>query len=131
VSSYDITMRAPWAGYFIDPENTPANSVIFMLLMNSQCRGSGTLQLSDLSVPLVFDPELFSHSYDRIVSVESYLDISRIVRTPAYAKDTVQTISAPKSDSEEDILAYWREHSTRVLYKHLAHVVHCEHGKAR
>jgi choline dehydrogenase-like flavoprotein len=116
VPSYEITLNAPWADYFTDPENTPANSVIFMLLMNSQCRGSVTLQSSDPSVPLVFDPKLFSHPYDRKVAVEAYRDVSRIVRTPAYAKDTVQPISAPKSDSEEDILAYWREHSTSTWH---------------
>jgi choline dehydrogenase-like flavoprotein len=116
VPTFEITIGAPYSGYFDEPEKTPATSVIYMLLMNSQCRGSITLQSSDPSVPLRFDPKLFSHPYDRRVAVDAYREVARIVRSPAYAADTVQAISTPKSESEEDILEFWRAHSTSTWH---------------
>lgn len=116
VPTFEITIGAPYSGYFDEPENTPATSVIYMLLMNSQCRGSVQLQSSDPSVPLVFDPKLFSHSYDRRVAIEAYREVARIVRSPAYAKDTKRPLSAPKSESVEDILAFWRENCTSTWH---------------
>ncbi|KIX99407.1 uncharacterized protein Z520_04983 [Fonsecaea multimorphosa CBS 102226] len=116
VPTFEITIGAPYSGYFEDPENTPATSVIYMLLMNSQCRGSVTLQSSDPSVPLAFDPKLFSHPYDRRVAVEAYREVARVVRSSAYARDTVRPLRAPKSESEEDVLDFWREQCTSTWH---------------
>ncbi|KIW89116.1 uncharacterized protein Z519_09968 [Cladophialophora bantiana CBS 173.52] len=88
VPSYEITLNAPLSGYFDEPANTPAVSIIYMLLTNSQCRGCVELQSSDRKVPLPFDPKLFSSACDRRVAVGAYRGVPGIIRSPAYAKDT-------------------------------------------
>jgi choline dehydrogenase-like flavoprotein len=116
VPSYEFVLNAPFQGYFTDPENTPANSVLFMFLMNCQSRGTVSLQSSDPAVPLLFDPKFFSHPYDRRVAVQAYREMARIVKTPAFDKDTIRPISTPASESEDDILSYWRENATSTWH---------------
>jgi hypothetical protein len=76
---------------------------------NAQVRGEITLQSSDPRVPLKFDPKLLLHPFDQRVAIEALRSILQIVDHPAFAKDTVAVISAPKSSSDEDILDYWRK----------------------
>ncbi|KAL2832610.1 hypothetical protein BDW59DRAFT_181040 [Aspergillus cavernicola] len=80
-----------------------------VFLMNGQSRGEVTLQSADPTVPLLFNPNLLSHPYDRRVCVEGYKELLAVTRHPSFAKDTVSTILGPASESDEDILAFWRD----------------------
>jgi choline dehydrogenase-like flavoprotein len=95
----------------VDGANAPPLICIFILIMNCQSRGSVTLQSSDPKIPLLFDPNVFSHPYDRRVVVEATRDVLKIVESPTFASRVVgpSSISGiPKSDSEDDILDYWK-----------------------
>lgn len=110
VPSYEFTLNGPSMEFFIDPENAPgALSTIFIIVLNMQSTGTVSLQSSDPSVPLLFDPNFFSHPYDRRVAVEATRDVLKVVRSPGFQKDTLGVVDGPKSDSEEDILDYWRK----------------------
>ncbi|KFY02882.1 hypothetical protein O988_01833 [Pseudogymnoascus sp. VKM F-3808] len=77
-------------------------------LYNSQARGEVTLQSADPNVPLKFDPKILSHPFDRRSAIETLRSIMKISEHPSFAKDTLATIAAPKSMSDEDILDYWK-----------------------
>jgi choline dehydrogenase-like flavoprotein len=109
VPHYELALNGANVQNFIDPANTPAMSTIFAFLMNVQSRGSVTLQSSDPKVPLLFDPNFLSSPYDRRAAVELTRDVLKLTNHPAFQKDTVGVISTPKSDSEDDILEYWRQ----------------------
>jgi len=109
VPAYEILLNGPTAEYFMDPDNTPAAATTFIFLLNGQSEGSVTLQSSDPSVPLLFDPNFFSHPYDRRLAVEATREVLKVHNNPAFQKDTVGIMSAPESDSEADILAFWRK----------------------
>lgn len=98
--------------YFVDPANAKPYASVNVFLLNAQARGFATLQSADSKVPLLFDPNFLGHEYDRRVAVEAMREVLKVVRSPAFAKGTIgpSPISgAPASDSEEDILAYWRK----------------------
>ena len=84
-------------------------SCLLVFPYNAQGRGTARLQSSDPNVPLLFDPKFLEHPFDRRVAIESLRDVLRFTRTEAYAKDTVSTLAAPKSESDEDLLAYWAQ----------------------
>ncbi|KAL2177491.1 uncharacterized protein P884DRAFT_200430 [Thermothelomyces heterothallicus CBS 202.75] len=84
-------------------------SCLLVFLYNAQARGTVTLQSSDPDVPLLFDPNFLAHPFDRRSAVEALREVLRFTRTEAYAKDVVSAIAAPKSDSDEDLLAYWEQ----------------------
>ncbi|KAL2132775.1 hypothetical protein VTI74DRAFT_3399 [Chaetomium olivicolor] len=84
-------------------------SCLLVFLYNAQSRGTVRLQSSDPNVPLLFDPKFLEHPFDRRSAIESLREALRFTRTEAYAKDTVSTIAAPKSDSDEDLLDYWAQ----------------------
>lgn len=60
-------------------------------------------------MPLRFDPKFLSHPFDRRAAIESLRDAFRIAKHGAYTKDNVGELAAPKSDSDEDLLEYWRQ----------------------
>ncbi|KAL5337192.1 hypothetical protein BJX70DRAFT_409336 [Aspergillus crustosus] len=81
---------------------------LLALPMNGQSRGEVTLQSSDPEVPLLFNPNFLAHEFDRRVAVEAVRKVLSLANHPSFAKDTVGVMAAPKSDSEEDILEYFR-----------------------
>ena len=109
VPNWEFIVNGPSISYFIDPENTPAMTTVFAILLNEQSEGSVTLQSSDPSSPLLFDPNFFSHPYDKKCAVELTRSMLKTVNHPAFSKDTTSVISAPKSESEEDILDFWKQ----------------------
>ncbi|KAL2161832.1 hypothetical protein VTH06DRAFT_7616 [Thermothelomyces fergusii] len=84
-------------------------SCLLVFLYNAQARGSVTLQSADPGAPLRFDPNFLAHPFDRRCAVEALREVLRFARSDAYARDTVATLAAPKSDSDEDLLAYWEQ----------------------
>ncbi len=102
--------------YFIDPDNTPAMTTVYGFLLNGQSRGSVTLQSADPKVPLLFDPNYFSHPYDRRVAVELTRELLKMIDHPAFQKDTIGVMLAPKSESEEDILDFWKKNNSSTWH---------------
>ncbi|KAI9374458.1 hypothetical protein BJX61DRAFT_498366 [Aspergillus egyptiacus] len=84
-------------------------SCLLVFLFNSQVRGEVTLQSSDPKMPLRFDPKFLSHPFDRRAAIESLRDAFRITKYDGYVRDNVQELAGPKSDSDEDLLEYWRQ----------------------
>jgi hypothetical protein len=50
------------------------------------------------------NPNLFSHPFDRRVAIEATRQVLEMMESPAFSRDTVGIINAPKSKSDEDIL---------------------------
>ncbi|OAP55286.1 hypothetical protein AYL99_10259 [Fonsecaea erecta] len=110
VPHYEVILNGPWLPNFIDPENAQAGTTIFLFVLNQQSTGATRLQSADPKQPLVFDPNFFDHPFDKRVAVEATREVLKIMNSPEFQKDTLG-IDGPKSDSEDDILAFWRANS--------------------
>ncbi|KAK4096272.1 GMC oxidoreductase [Parathielavia hyrcaniae] len=110
VPHYEIFTHFPIHWFLPGFRNEGLNySCLLVLLYNAQGRGTVTLQSSDPDVPLLFDPKFLEHPFDRWSAIEALRQAMRFTRTEAYAKDTVSTLAAPKSDSDKDLLEYWAQ----------------------
>ncbi|KAJ5281959.1 oxidoreductase [Penicillium angulare] len=81
-------------------------------LMNGQSSGEVRLQSSNPDDPLMFDPKFLVHPFDQRAVVEIYKHLLEATRHPSFAKDTVAPALAPESDSDEDILEFWRSNAS-------------------
>ena len=115
VPHYEYLLNGPWIPHFIDPENAEPGVSVFVFVLNQKSTGSVRLQSSDPSQPLIFDPNYFSHPFDRRVAVEATRETLRVMHSPEFQSGGA-VINGPKSDSEEDILAYWRANSTSTWH---------------
>ncbi|KIV84118.1 hypothetical protein PV11_06090 [Exophiala sideris] len=111
VPHYELLLNMAHIPHFIDPENATAGSTILVFVLNTQSVGSATLQSSNPKVPLKFDPNFFSHPYDRRVAVEATHEVLKIIGSPEFSKDVIAVQGAPASESEADILEYWKKNS--------------------
>ena len=68
-----------------------------------------TLQSTDPNEPLHFNPKFLAHPFDRRAAIESLRDAFRISRHEDYVKHNLSELTGPKSDSDEDLLEYWRQ----------------------
>lgn len=109
VPTYELVINPGNAEYFMDPEHAPALTALVVILYNTESIGAITLQSSDPAVPALYDPNFFSHPFDKRLALESTRETLHLSQTAAFQKDTVGMLSGPKSDSDDDILAYWRE----------------------
>ena len=107
VPHYEYLVNTPWLPHFLDPDNAVAGLSTAVLLLNQRSTGTVKLQSSDPRQPLIFDPNCFSDPFDRRVAVDAMKEVLKIMRSPQYMED-IASIQGPKSDSDEDILAYWR-----------------------
>ena len=83
---------------------------LLAFMMNEQSSGEVCLQSSDPNVPLLFNPRFLDHPFDRRACIEIYKHLIEVSKHPAVAKDTTATLLGPKSDSDEDILQFWKEY---------------------
>jgi choline dehydrogenase-like flavoprotein len=129
IPSYEIITAGPTVEQLVDPANSPSLVSVFIFALNEQSRGTVTLQSEDPSTPLLFDPKFLSHPYDRRVVIEATREVLKVVASPAFAARVVgpsAMLGAPKSDSEEDILNYWKQ--TTVSTWHMTGT--CKIGKS-
>lgn len=84
-------------------------SCLLVFYYNAQARGEVTLQSPDPNTPLKFDPKFLSTPFDRKVAVEALRDAFRVAKHEGYTKNNVAMLAGPKGDSDEDLLAYWRQ----------------------
>jgi choline dehydrogenase-like flavoprotein len=113
--------------YLIDPDNAPALAAVAIFNLNTESKGSVALQSGDPKDPLLYDPNFFSHPYDRRVAIEGTREVLKVAQHPSFQKDTVRAIEAPKSDSDEDILQHWKKSTTSSSTFHM--VGTCKMGK--
>ena len=110
VPHYEILTHFPIHWFIPDFAKEALNySCLLVFMFNAQARGEVTLQSSDPNVPLLFDPKFLSHPFDRRVAIESLRDAFRIAKNDGYTKDNVMELAGPKSDSDEDLLEYWKQ----------------------
>ncbi|OKL61463.1 hypothetical protein UA08_03088 [Talaromyces atroroseus] len=110
VPHYEILTHFP-VHWFIPefPQSSLSYSCMLVFLYNAQTRGDVLLQSSDPDAPLLFDPNFLAHPYDQRAAIESLRDAFRVLKSDAYAKDNIAELAAPKSESDEDLLEYWRQ----------------------
>ncbi|KAL4778406.1 hypothetical protein BJX76DRAFT_366338 [Aspergillus varians] len=89
---------------------------LVLFLMNGQSKGEVRLQSSDPNTPLLFNANFLSHPYDRRVCIEATRELLAVTQHPAFKKDTVEMIIGPQSESEEDILDFWRSTVTSAWH---------------
>jgi choline dehydrogenase-like flavoprotein len=77
-------------------------------MMNEQSLGEVRLQSSNPDIPLLFNPRFLENPFDRRACIEIYKHLLEVSRTESFAKDTVSTLIGPASDSDEDILEFWK-----------------------
>lgn len=70
-----------------------------------------TIKSADPDEAVVVDCNFFSHPFDRRLAIEITRDLLSLAGSPAFAKDTVGSVSVPTSESEEDIIEFWRANS--------------------
>ncbi|RAK96030.1 GMC family oxidoreductase [Aspergillus ibericus CBS 121593] len=108
VPHYELMTHFPL--HLISPEVVQDYSYVCMLvfLMNEQSSGEVRLQSSNPDDPLLFDPKFLSHPFDRRACIEIYRHALEVTKHEAFQKDTVSTLIAPPSESDEDILEFWK-----------------------
>ena len=108
IPQYEIISHFPV--HFIFPEMFQDYSYICLVvfMMNEQSTGELRLQSSNPDNPLLFDPKFLEHPFDRRACIEIYRHLMDFANHPAFAKDTVSTVLSPSSDSDEDILEFWK-----------------------
>ncbi|KAK7433184.1 hypothetical protein QQZ08_000116 [Neonectria magnoliae] len=110
VPHYEVLTHFP-IHWFIPgfPQDSLNCSCILVFYYNSQSRGEVTLQSADPNTPLKFDPKFLSSPFDRRAAVEALRDAFRIAKHKGYADNNESVIAGPQGDSDEDLLAYWRQ----------------------
>lgn len=112
VPHYEFMTHIPL--HLIAPEafNDYSYVCLAIFLMNEQSTGEVRLQSSDPDVPLLYDPKVLSHPFDRRTCIEIYRHAIDVTKHPAFKKDTISTLIAPPSESDEDILEFWKNNLT-------------------
>lgn len=109
IPHYELITHFPV--HFIYPQLFQDYSYICLVvfLMNEQSTGAVTLQSSNPTDPLLFNPNFLSHPFDRQACISIYRHLLTLTNHESFAKDTLSTIMGPASSSDEDILSFWRE----------------------
>ncbi|KOS20764.1 Oxygen-dependent choline dehydrogenase [Escovopsis weberi] len=106
---YELGLGFPWFDYFFDPQNATPTFIVFMVLQHVQGRGQFSLKSADPSEPLCFETGMFSHEFDRRHAIETTRHALALIRKGDFPKYYDGNISVPASESDEDILDFWRQ----------------------
>ncbi|KAI1645100.1 putative GMC oxidoreductase [Daldinia loculata] len=110
VPHYELLSHFPLHWFVPDfPDSALNYSALLVFLFNAQSRGEVTLQSADPDAALRIDPKFLATAFDRRAAIEGLRDVLRFVRSEGYARDNVSTITGPASDSDADLLEYWRQ----------------------
>ncbi|TLS22460.1 uncharacterized protein PpBr36_09760 [Pyricularia pennisetigena] len=109
IPTYELVWNVTAPMYYETTKKLPALSVVLLILLNSQGRGAFTLQSADPAMPLRFAPDFLRAPYDRRAAIETTRELLKVAGSEAFQRDNVEAVFAPASDSEEDILAFWRD----------------------
>lgn len=111
VPLYEVIIGAIDVRDMKDPTQSEASLPVHVFVLNGQSRGEVTLQSADPADPAFFNPNSFSHPFDRKVAIEATRETMQLIDSPPFAKDTVGAVKIPASQSDEDILAYWTKNA--------------------
>ena len=109
VPLYEIILNGPVAEQLSSPSTAQPLANVFIFVLSPENSGTVTLSSSDPADPPLCDPRFFSNSFGRRVAIEATRETMAVTQSAKFQKDTVGLLHGPKSMSEEDILAYWRE----------------------
>ncbi|KAF2993667.1 hypothetical protein E8E13_000617 [Curvularia kusanoi] len=88
------------------PPDHPPYTTLTGFPFNAQSRGEVILQSSDPDVPLLFDPKVFAHPFDRRMAIITLRSLLRVAHHPDFKKDTIGVLAGPDSESDSDLLEY-------------------------
>ena len=107
VPHYETFANVPLHWFMPDfPSHHPAYTTLTAFPFNAQSRGEVVLQSSNPNVPLLFDPKVFDHPFDRKMAILSLRSLLKVANHPEFKKDTLGVLAGPSSESDEDILEY-------------------------
>ncbi|KAI0095528.1 hypothetical protein GGR51DRAFT_95291 [Nemania sp. FL0031] len=110
IPHYEVVTHFPVHYFLPEVPETAHYSCFLVFYYNAQSRGEVTLQSPDPDVPLKFNPRYLESAFDCYVAIRSLREVIDLTKTEAYAKDTVGSLAAPNSESDEDLLAYWQQY---------------------
>ncbi|RHZ69804.1 hypothetical protein CDV55_105813 [Aspergillus turcosus] len=87
-----------------------------VFLLCEQSSGEVRLQSSNPDDPLLFDPKFLSHPFDRRGCIEILRDALQVTKHELFQKDTVAPIVVPASESDDDLLEFWKENLGSVWH---------------
>lgn len=116
VPTFEMLFNPGNVDYFIDAANTPVLFSAGVTILNPASAGTVRLQSANSEDSALFDPNLFSHAYDKRVAIEATRDLLKRAKHPDFVKDTIRLISGPESDSEDGILEHWRNASSTIWH---------------
>ncbi|KAK7424641.1 hypothetical protein QQZ08_008524 [Neonectria magnoliae] len=119
IPTYEVAALGITPEYYTAPETSPPLLSILIFVYNSQGVGNVRLTSADPTVPLDFNPEFVKHPYDRRVIIESTKEVLKVTGSPSFTKDehpTQAQFDTPASDSDEDILDFWRKKCTSTWH---------------
>jgi choline dehydrogenase-like flavoprotein len=111
IPPFEIILNGPNFGHYHVPDKLPPSQAYTIVLVATQSRGEVTLQSSDPSIPLLFNPRIFSHPYDRRVAIEASKYLMDVLERPTYSKDTIGRVRWPAGRSDDELLDYWRQNT--------------------
>ncbi|KAI8966129.1 putative GMC oxidoreductase [Daldinia sp. FL1419] len=110
IPHYELLSHFPLHWFIPDfPDSNLNYSTLLVFLFNAQSRGEITLQSEDPDAAPRIDPKFLATAFDRRAAIEALRDALQFVKSEGYARDTVSTITGPASESDEDLLEYWRQ----------------------
>ncbi|KAH7160438.1 hypothetical protein B0J13DRAFT_127884 [Dactylonectria estremocensis] len=119
IPTYEMAALGITPDYYVAPETSPPILSILVFVHNSQGLGTVKLASADPTVPLDFAPSFINHPYDRRVIVESTREVLKVTSSDVFTKDAHPTQSqfdVPASDSDDDILDFWRRTCTSTWH---------------
>ncbi|KAF4984057.1 hypothetical protein FZEAL_670 [Fusarium zealandicum] len=119
IPTYEVSTVGISPEYYTAPETTPPLLSILVFVHNSQGIGNMQLASADPAAPLIFNPDFVSHPYDQRVIVESTKEVLKVTSSEAFKRDAHPTqpeFEVPASDSDEDILDFWRKSCTSTWH---------------
>ncbi|UPK95388.1 hypothetical protein LCI18_006323 [Fusarium solani-melongenae] len=119
IPTYEIATAGIAQEYYTDTHTVPPLLPIMVFVHNSQGVGNVQLASTDPAKPLIFNPSFASHPYDKRVIIEATKEVMKVSRSPEFQKDahpTQANFDVPASDSDEDILDFWRKNCTSTWH---------------
>lgn len=87
-----------------------------IMLMNPQSRGEVTLASKNPAAKPILDPAYLSHPYDRQTIIDGVREALAYVRSTFLSNYVCRETQVPKSDRDEDILAFCQQTINSVLH---------------
>jgi choline dehydrogenase-like flavoprotein len=108
VPHYELLTHFPIHLVFPDVVKDYSYVCMGVFLMNEQSSGEVRLQSSNPDDPLLFDPTFLSHPFDRRACIEIFRDALQVTKHESFQKDTVAPMVVPPSESNDDLLEFWK-----------------------